>query len=389
MRVLLVTDWTTEEGGLETYLKLVTSGLRATGDEVALLTSTAGPGDQADYRAFGTERRSAQTFLQIANPFAAHDVRRAVADFRPDAVMVSMFEILLSPAIFAVLRDVRTVLNIAYYKPVCPTGHKLLPDGRRCQVRAGLPCLRNRCLSPPRWLREQPRYALIRTAIESADAVITCSRFMWTELAREGIDASWLPWPIDPPSRGFTRAPAPQPLFVFTGRLSGEKGVDVLLRAFGLLRAREIDATLRIVGDGPERARLEALARSLGLEATVQFVGSVPREQIEAELVSPWALVAPSIWAEPLGLTALEAIVRGVPVVASATGGFAETVQPGVSGLLFPNGDEHALADRLAEVASGDLFPDHRVRRGSSEAALVVHDLGLHTARLRELLQAP
>ena len=111
------------------------------------------------------------------------------------------------------------------------------------------------------------------------------------------------------------------------------------------------------MGDGPERPRLEALARSLGLEATVQFVGSVPREQIEAELVAPWALVAPSTWAEPLGLTALEAIVRGVPVVASATGGFAETVQPGVSGLLFPNGDEHALADRLAEVASGGRLP--------------------------------
>ncbi len=389
MRVLLVTDWTTEEGGIETYLKLLTSGLRAAGDEVALLTSTAGPGDHADYRAFGTERRSAQALLQIANPFAARDIRRAVADFRPDAVLVSMFEILLSPAIFAALRGVRTVLNIAYYKPVCPTGHKLLPDGTRCQVRAGLPCLRNRCLSPPRWLREQPRYALIRAAIESADAVITCSRFMRTELAREDIAASWLPWPIDPPSPGFARAPAAEPLFVFTGRLSEEKGVDVLLRAFGLLRAREIAATLRIVGDGPERARLEALARSLGLEATVQFVGSVPREQIEAELVAPWALVAPSIWAEPLGLTALEAIVRGVPVVASAVGGFAETVQPGVSGLLFPNGDEHALADRLAELASGSLFPDRRVRPGSSEAALVVHDLGLHTARLRELLQAP
>ena len=58
MRVLLVTDWTTEEGGIETYLKLATSGLRATGDEVALLTSTAGPGNHADYRAFGTERRA-------------------------------------------------------------------------------------------------------------------------------------------------------------------------------------------------------------------------------------------------------------------------------------------------------------------------------------------
>ncbi|MGI9112563.1 MAG: glycosyltransferase, partial [Gaiellaceae bacterium] len=137
MRILLVTDWTAEEGGIETYLELVAGGLRAAGDEVALLTSSAGPGAHADYRAFGTDRVAAQAFLQIANPLAALDLRRAVADFRPDAVYVSMFEIFLSPAIFAPLRRTRTVLNIAYYKPVCPTGHKLLPDGAICQVRAG------------------------------------------------------------------------------------------------------------------------------------------------------------------------------------------------------------------------------------------------------------
>ena len=388
MRILLITDWTAEEGGVETYLELLAAGLRAAGDEVALLTSSAGPADHADYRAFGTERRAAQAFLQIANPLAARDVRRAVADFRPDAVYVSMFEILLSPAIFAPLRGVRTVLNLAYYKPVCPTGHKLLPDGSRCQVRAGVACLRNRCLSPPRWLREQPRYALIRAAIESAGAVVTCSRFMRSELARAGVAAGWLPWPIEPPSRDFARAPAAEPLFLFTGRLSPEKGVDVLLRALGRLRDRGTAASLRIVGDGPERPRLEALAGSLGLDRAVEFVGRVPSSEVERELAPAWALVAPSTWAEPLGLTALEAVVRGVPVVASATGGLAETVRPGVNGLLFANGDVEGLAERLAEVASGSAFPGHEVPPDSAAATLAEHDLDLHASRLRELMRS-
>lgn len=389
MRVLLVTDWTAEEGGIETYLGLVADGLRAAGDEVALLASSAGPATHAEYHAFGTERRAAQAFLQIANPLAVRDVRRAVASFRPDAVYVSMFEIFLSPAIFAALRRTRTVLNLAYYKPVCPTGHKLLPDGTICQVRAGVPCLRNHCLSPPRWLREQPRYALIRAAIESADAVVTCSRFMRGELARAGVAARFLPWPIDPPSPGFARTPVNEPLFLFTGRLSEEKGVDVLLRALAQLGDRGRRARLRIVGDGPERPRLEALAASLGLASDVEFVGRVPREQVEQELATAWALVAPSTWAEPLGLTALEAIVRGVPVVASATGGFAETVRPDVSGLLFPNGDVQALADRLEDVMAGRIFADQRPRPAAARAALAEHDLDLHTSRLRELLRAP
>ena len=389
MRILLVTDWTAEVGGIETYLGLLATGLRAAGDDVALLTSSAGPGDHADYRAFGTERRAAQAFLQIANPLAARDVRRAVADFRPDAVYVSMFEILLSPAIFASLRHVRTVLNLAYYKPVCPTGHKLLPDGSLCEVRAGVPCLRNRCVSPPRWLREQPRYALIRAAIESSDAVVTCSGFMRSELARAGIDAEFVPWPIDPPSPEFSRAPAPEALFLFTGRLSPEKGVDVLLRALGRLHAGGTGAKLRIVGDGPERPRLEALTRMLELTDDVEFVGRVPREQIERELATAWALVAPSTWAEPLGLTALEAIVHGVPVVASATGGLAETLEPGVSGLLFPNGDTAALAGRLGEVARGEVFADRRVPQDCVATKLAEHDLDLHARRMRELLRDP
>ncbi len=276
MRILLVTDWTAEAGGIETYLELIATGLRAAGDEVALLTSSAGPAVHADYRAFGTERRAAQAFLQIANPPAALDVSHALADFRPDAVYVSMFEILLSPAVFVPLRRVRTVLNLSYYKPVCPTGHKLLPDGSICQVPAGVACLRNRCLSPPRWLREQPRYALIRAAIDSADAVVTCSRFMRAELARAGVDARWLAWPVEPPSSGFTRAPSADPHFVFTGRLSPEKGVDTLLHALALLRDRGLVPSVRIVGDGPERPRLEGLAASLGLGPAVVFVGRVP-----------------------------------------------------------------------------------------------------------------
>ena len=386
MRVLLVTDWTAEVGGAETYLELVAAGLRACGDEVALLTSTAGSGDHADYRAFGTERRAAQAFLQIANPLAANDVRRAVADFRPDAVHVTMFEILLSPAIFAPLRRLPTLLNVAYYKPICPTGHKLLPDGSLCQVRAGIACLRHGCLSKPRWLREQARYALIRAAISRASLVLTCSRFMQSELARAGVSAHWLPWPIGAPSPGFSRTRATEPLFVFTGRLSPEKGVDVLLHALALLRDQGVGARLRVVGDGPAQAALETLARSLELGTLVDFVGRVPREQVERELADAWALIAPSSWAEPLGLTALEAIVLGVPVVASATGGFAETVQPGVNGLLFPNRDVEALAERLREIASGRAFPRGEVPAASAREALAEHDLGRHVERLRELM---
>lgn len=100
---------------------------------------------------------------------------------------------------------------------------------------------------------------------------------------------------------------------------------------------------------------LAGLAVALGLN-DVSFIEWQPVDRIEPLLADAWALVAPSRWAEPLGLTAIEAIVRGVPVVATAIGGLSETVEPGVTGLLFPNGDAEALAACLRDIIANPVW---------------------------------
>jgi glycosyltransferase involved in cell wall biosynthesis len=385
MRVLLVTDWPGEGGGVETYVTLVARGLREAGDEVRLLTSSVGAGAAvADYVAFGTRRPVPQSVLQIANPAAARTLRRALADLRPDVVHVSMFEMHLSPSVLAPLRHVPTVLNIAYYKPICPNGLKLLPDDSRCTVQQGAVCWRGGCVSRAHWLRDRPRYARIRRGLRDANAVVACSRWLQRELAAAGVEAGWAAWPIDRPSEGFRREPAPEPMFVYTGRLAREKGVETLLQALARVRNQAPAARLRIVGDGPLRPALERLAVELGIRDVVEFTGWLPLERIEEQLVDAWALVAPSLWAEPFGLTAVEAVVRGIPAIVSATGGLAETVEDGSSGLLFPNGDAEALAACLADVASGRVFPE-RLAADVVERAREKHDLGRHVSWLRGL----
>lgn len=388
MRVLLVNDWNDPEGGAESYLRWIRAGLTAAGDEVRLLVSGAGSraGGTADYVAFGTDRLLPQAALQISNPFAARRLREALREFRPDVVHVSMFELHLSPAVLAPARDVPTVLNVGYYKPVCPTGLKLLPDGSLCSAPAGSVCRRSGCVGLAHWLRDRPRYHLIRRRVAGVDRVLACSEWLVAELARNGLRAESFPWPVPPPGDDFRREPATDPLFAYVGRLSREKGVSLLLRAFARVLPAFPRAGLRIVGDGPERGSLERLAGILGLGEAVRFLGAVPEDAVEARLADAWALVAPSLWAEPLGLVALEALARGVPVVASVKGGFAETVEPGVSGLLFPNGDEAALAGCLEEVASRRAFPRLSVPAETVEAVRERHSLATHVARLREVL---
>ena len=361
MRILLVTDWNPRQGGAENYIGWLRDGLREAGEEVRLLTSSTGTvGDGvADYVAYGTETTAAQIFLQLRNPFAVITVKRALAEFQPDVALVNMFALYLSPAVLSALADVPIVMLVTDYKCICPIGSKLLPDESLCQVRAGWVCCTNGCLNAVHWLRDQPRYTLIRSNLRRVARVLACSDWVQQELARDGIKSEVVLLAAPPPGLLFRRQPARDPVFVFCGRLDREKGVDLLLRAFARLHAGLPSARLRIIGRGPLRSRLERTTGALGLTNAVEFCGWLSMREIEAKLGEAWAVVVPSVWAEPLGLVAVEALVRGVPVIASAIGGLTHVIEEGVSGLLFPNNDADALFDRLYSIASRREFPNH------------------------------
>jgi glycosyltransferase involved in cell wall biosynthesis len=384
MRVLIVTDWNRGQGGAEAYIGWLRSGLKDAGDEVRLLTSSAGSAADgtAEYVAYGTERVAAQVFLQIANPFAVSTIRRAVREFRPEVAFVNMFAHHLSPAIFHALGDVPVVLAVSDYKCVCPIGSKLKPDNSICTSPAGWVCHQAGCVNLAHWIRDQPRYALIRSAVDRATRVIACSKSVSRELERAGIDAECIYLPVPGPGITYKKSPAAEPRILFNGRLDREKGVEQLLRAFALVSAANPHATLRIAGRGPLRDPLETVARELGVERQVKFLGWQEPAQIEREIAEAWVVAAPSLWPEPLGLVALEAMVRGIPVIASSIGGFAEIVEHGVSGTLVKNGDVGALAEGLIPIVDRRQFvgglPEEVVRRVRDR-----HDLMRHIAVMR------
>jgi glycosyltransferase involved in cell wall biosynthesis len=334
----------------------------------------------------GTDARAVQALLQIYNPAAAAGVRSAVRELRPEVALVTHFAYHLSPSVFSALQGVPTVLAIMDYKCTCPIGSRLLPDGTICDRRAGAVCLRRGCLTLPHWLRDQPRYALIRRAVAGVDRVVCASRWVQRDLAAHGIRAQRIAYPASPPLSTYRRAPAPAPTFVYCGRLSREKGVELLVRTFASLRTELDGARLRIVGDGPRRADLVRLATSLNVADAVTFTGWVDGADVGRHLFDAWALVAPSLWAEPFGLVAIEAIAHGVPVVATASGGFGETVENGVTGLLIPNGDGEALLRALRAVALGRVFPTHVIAREVVDRVLDAYSPSRHVERLAAVL---
>jgi glycosyltransferase involved in cell wall biosynthesis len=146
-------------------------------------------------------------------------------------------------------------------------------------------------------------------------------------------------------------------------RLSPEKGVRYLVEAFGRLRQRYGGyVSLRIAGEGPERARLEAMIRRMGLETSVELHGWVEHEALPAFLQGLDVFALPSTW-EGFGVAAVEASATGLPVVATNVFGIPDAVQDGVTGLLVPPRDPASLAEAI-----GRLVEDASLRRRLGDA---------------------
>lgn len=379
MRVLLITDWPLRYAGTERYVSDLRDGLVAAGDEVRLMTSSIGSAaaGTADYVARTTDRRRAQALLQVANPSSVATLRRALREFEPEVVHLTMFLPYLSPAVLAPLAGRPATLAVSDLKPICPNGMKLLPDGRQCRVRMGTVCHSGGCLGTARSARDAVRYGAFRLGLRNIDRIQTCSLHMRDELELAGIDSEHLPLPVPSVEAGFRRRPSPSPRFVYAGRLAPVKGLMLLLEAFNRLLESHPEATLLICGDGRHRLKVIARTDELGLRGPVEFHLGMPWDWT-AQLEDAWALVAPSLYREPLGLVAIEAIVRDVPVIASADGGFAESVEEGRTGLLFPNGDADALLHRMRAICERVAFAEHRVDPGSRTTLTRRHDVGDH-----------
>jgi glycosyltransferase involved in cell wall biosynthesis len=143
--------------------------------------------------------------------------------------------------------------------------------------------------------------------------------------------------------------PEGTPVVGTVGRLAAVKRQDVLIRAFAELRPRYPTARLLLVGDGPERGKLEALTRDLRLAGAVLFAGQRSRPEPFYRLMSAFALTSSS---EGMPVSLLEAWAAGVPAVCTAVGGLPEMIAERKTGFLVPPNDPAAVADSLDRILS-------------------------------------
>jgi len=223
------------------------------------------------------------------------------------------------------------------------------------------------------------RRLLLRGAARSADVATVNSIPMHAELERlTGHDSQVIPMGVDtaqfrPNSDGDVgngERVRSTPRLLFVGRLAEKKGVKYLVQALPEVLEASPNATLTIVGDGPERSDLAAQVRRLGLTEHVEFAGSVTNEQLPDWYRAADVFVAPSVVSaegdtEALGVVLLEAAACGVPLVASNVGGISDIVRDGETGLLVAPESPSELARAILR-----LIQDERLRGQLSGNAL-------------------
>jgi glycosyltransferase involved in cell wall biosynthesis len=163
------------------------------------------------------------------------------------------------------------------------------------------------------------------------------------------------------------------PLLVFVGRVVPEKGIGDALAALALLRAQLPDATLAVVGDGPERAAFEAEARRLGVASQVTFVGAVPPAEVPLYLAAADLFVGPSRRSveggtEAQGLSFVEAQLAGLPVIATNAGGLRDVVTDGVTAIVVPQADPRAIADAVLRLQLDPALAQRLAQAGRARA---------------------
>lgn len=326
--------------------------------------------DSMDWEKEGAPSKLGQLRRLFYNPDSAADLRQKIQDFRPDVILCHNLYPVGSPAIYHVAKVEKVpIVQFAHNFRPFSVGGSLWANGKPAlgslkgnyweevmagswqdsRVKSALFALSLKRLHGSGWLSSVKSWVCISEFMQS--------RFREAGLPSEQVQALRHAWD----AREEEPSGADNGYYVFLSRLVPEKGVSILLKAWVLLEEELGDLTPRLVigGVGSEEEMVKAAAQK---SAFIDYRGFIERDEKTALIDGCRAMLAPSVWWEPLGLVTYEAYDFGKPMLAAASGGLTETVRNEETGLLFEPSNPDALAEAVRKLEN--LSPEKRQEMG-------------------------
>lgn len=349
MKILLVHNFYQHPGGEDVVFAAERELLTQGGHTVS--SYTVSNDEVAQFSKIGLAART------LWNARQARQLRSLVREQDAEVVHFHNTFPLLSPAVYGAVRSAgaATVQTLHNYRLLCANA-LLFRDGHVCEQCLGrlpVPAVRYRCYrgslgASTTVAAMQVVHRALGTYERQVDAFIAL-----TDFARDKFSAGGLPADRLHVKPNFLNAdPGPGAggggYALFIGRLTPEKGVRTLLRAW-----QELGLTLplKLLGDGPLSAEVAQAARET---PGVEWLGQRPKAEVLELARAAECLIFPSEWYEGFPMTLVEAMAVGLPVIASRVGSMQSLIDPGRTGLHFTPGDAHDLATQVRAFLAGD-----------------------------------
>ncbi len=288
----------------------------------------------------------------IWNREAAQKFAKLLDKVKPDIIHAHNIYHQLSPSILkeARKRNIPVVMTLHDYKLICPN-YLLFCKGRHCQkcLKGNyFHCLFNNCYG-----------SFFRSALATTESIIhnkilksyqkgvklfvAPSQYLKNLMLKAGFKEDQI-IVLNNPAPETENSPNGNRL-LYLGRLSKEKGVDLLLKSL-----KDTNESLDVVGDGPMEEELKKLTKKLNLEDRVTFYGHLDGEALLKIKREAKAVIVPSLWAENMSLVILESLALSKIVIASAMGGNPELIEHEKTGFLFLPNNEFDLAEKINKL---------------------------------------
>ncbi|XZE18976.1 glycosyltransferase [Pirellulaceae bacterium SH449] len=330
----------------------------------------------------------------VWNREAARYIRSRIDAFQPDILHAMNTFPLLSPSVLraAKKRGVAVVQEVQNYRFACANAF-LLRNGTVCEtcLHSHLPiaavqhrCYRDNLAGSLTLASSIFIHKLLKTWNKNVDTFLTPSQTTRSKMVEFGIDPKRIL--IKPNTLNFDPGfqASNEDCFVFVGRLSPEKGLTTVLKAW---QQNPCFPNLKVIGDGPEAGLAQAAAANDG---RIEWLGKRPLTEVLDLVGKAKFLIMPSVWYEAFGRTTIEAFAKGTPVIGSRIGGTAEIITDEITGFLFePNSSadlsqtiHKALTlteDAVAQmrVAARHCFEENYTSRANLNGLLAAYDSAL------------